>query len=238
MTESQILYQIFLLDREVACAKKALENLPEAAQIVECRAKRKELKSKQDQVLELTDDVNDKLAKLDEEETELIEKLKELQKTLETSTDFRVTSNITSEMETLVERQSVISEETDALLERQIKIDNLAAQVSDMLEKLDHKEHHLTEDFKEKGAELKSQIESLESRIDSAKNELSQELVQRYEKTKEQKKGLAIAYFEGGHCSACHMEFQTGALAKLKAGPEIGECPNCHRIFLKDIVEG
>lgn len=238
MTESQILYQISLLDREVARAKKALENLPEAAQIVECRAKRKELKSKQDQVLELTDDVNDKLAKLGEEETELIEKLKELQKTLDTSADFRVANSITSEMETLVERQSVISEETDALLERQIKIDNLAAQVSDMLEKLDHKEHHLTEDFKEKGAELKSQIESLESRVDSAKGELSQELVQRYEKLKEQKKGLAIAYFEGGHCSACRMEFQTGALAKLKAGPEIGECPNCHRIFLKDIVEG
>lgn len=238
MTESQTLYHISLLDREVARAKKALDNLPEAAQIVECRAKRKDLKAKQDQVFELTDDVNAKLAKLDEEETALIAKLKELQAALDGTTDFRMTEKLTAEMEELVERQSVISTETDALLERQIKIDNLAAQVSDMLQNLDHKEHHLTEDFKEKGSEIKGQIDSLQTRVDAAKAELPAELLKRYEKLKEEKKGMPIAYFEGTHCSACHMEFQTGALAKIKAGPEVGECPNCHRIFLKDIVEG
>lgn len=238
MTESQTLYQLSKLDRELARAKNALENIPEAAQIVECRAKRKELKAKQDQVFELTDDVNEKLAKFDEEETKLIEKLKDLQETLDTSADYRVTSKVTRDMEGLVKRQETISQQTDALLERQMKIDHLAAQVSDMLQKLDHKEHHLTEDFKEKGAKAKSLVDQLQERVDAATAELPADLVRRYEKLKREKGGIAIAHFEGSHCSACHTEFMTGSLAKLKNGPEIGECPNCHRIFLKDIVEG
>lgn len=237
MTQTQTLYQLSKLDRELVRAKKELDSIPEAAQIVECRAKRKELKAKQDQVFELTDEVNEKLAKFDKEETELIAKINELQKTLDTSTDYRVTSKVTRDMNGLVKRQGTISEETDALLERQIKIDHLAAQVSDMLQKLDHKEHHLTEDFKEKGGKAKAKIDDIQARINAAAASLPETLLTRYNKLKAEKNGIAVAYFEQTHCSACHTEFATGALSKLKGGPEVGECPNCHRIFLKDITE-
>ena len=237
MNETQTLYQISKLDRELVHAKKELDNLPEAAQIVECRAKRKELKAKQDQVFELTDEVNEKLAKFEAEETSLIEKIKDLQDTLDHSTDYRVTSKVTRDMNGLVKRQGTIAEETDALLERQIKIDHLAAQISDMLGKLDHKEEHLTADFKEQGSKIKARIDEIQQRIDAAAAELSEELSRRYNKVKAEKNGIAIAHFEGSHCSVCHCEFQTGALSKLKSGPEISECPSCHRIFLASIAE-
>lgn len=237
MTDTQILYQISKLDRELVRAKKELENLPEAAQIVECRAKRKELKAKQDQVFDLTDEVNEKLARFEEEETKLIEKIKDMQDTLDHSTDYRVTSKVTRDMNGLVKRQGTIAEETDALLERQIKIDHLAAQISDMLGKLDHKEEHLTADFKEKGGLIKERIDEVQQRIDDATAELSDDMRKRYEKVKAEKNGVAVAYFEGSHCSVCRCEFQTGALSKLKSGPEISECPSCHRIFLASVAE-
>lgn len=237
MNEAQILYQISKLDRELAHAKKELDNLPEAAQIVECRAKRKELKAKQDQVFELTDEVNEKLAKFEAEESDLIAKIKDMQDTLDHSTDYRVTTKVTRDMNGLVKRQGTIAEETDALLERQIKIDHLAAQVSDMLQKLDHKEEHLTADFKEKGGEIKERIDAIQSRINASVAELPADLSKRYSKVKSEKNGIAIAHFEGSHCSVCRCEFQTGALSKLKNGPEISECPSCHRIFLASIAE-
>ena len=41
MTISQTVYQLALKEAELLRAKKELDQIPEAAQIVECRAKRK-----------------------------------------------------------------------------------------------------------------------------------------------------------------------------------------------------
>ncbi len=237
MNDAQNLYLLSKLDRELVRARKELENLPEAAQIMECRAKRKELKGKQDQVVELTDEVTDKLAVLEEEEKSIIAKLKELQTALDSTRDYKVTGNLTKEMDALVNRQAEISNETDALLERQIKIDNAANQISDMLGKLDHKEQHLSQDFKAKGGEVKAKIDELTRRVDESSKLLDEKLLARYNKLKAEKGGVAVAHFEQTHCSVCHVEFQAGALAKLRSAGEITECPSCHRIFLPGITE-
>lgn len=237
MTQTQTLYQLALKERELIRTKRELDEIPEAAQIVECRAKRRELKAKQDQVVELADEVAEKIARFEEEETKLLAKLAELQATLDHTTDHRVVAKVTRDMEGLVKREQTINEETDALLERQIKVDNLGAQVMDMLEKLDHKEHHLTEDFKAKGGEVKARIDALQNQVSRLLSELPSPLQTRYEKLRAEKGGMAVAYLEGTHCSACRVEFQTGALAKLRSGEPVTECPSCHRIFVARVDE-
>lgn len=232
MSDSQTLIELSQAQTKLVRAKKAMNEIPEAAQILECRNKRKEIKAKQDQVVELTDEVNAKLAQFEEEERKLIEKLKELQDTLDHTTDYRVTSKVTRDMEGLVKRQTTVAAEQDMLLERQIKIDHLAGQVVDMLEKLDHKEHHLTEDFKVKGAEAKGVIDALEARITELLAKLPAPLAKRYNQLLEEKGGLPVALLEGTHCSICRSEFPTGQLSRLKSGPAVTECPNCHRIFV------
>ena len=232
MTEAETLLALAQCDTEYLRSAKELEAIPEAAEIVECRAKRKELKAKQDQVVELTDDVEAKVAKLTTEEERLIEKLKELQHTLDTTKDFRVTSSVTRDMEGLVKRQGNISKEQDALLERQIKIDHLANQVADMLHALDHKEEHLTAAFKEKGGKVKVRQDQLKAQHDELIAQLSAPLARKYEKLRAEKGGIGVAQYENGHCSVCRAELQTGHLAKLKEAGEVSECPNCHRIFV------
>ena len=236
MDDAQTLYSIAKLEAELTRAKRELESFPQAAQIMECRSKRKELKGKQDQVVELTDEVNAKIGALEQEEAALIAKIKELQHTLDTTRDYRMTGKLTDEMNSLVSRQADISKETDALLERQIKIDNVANQVSDMLAKVDHKEQHLSAEFKEQGGRVKAKIDDLQSGIDEAMASLDPKLAARYKKLKEEKGGIGVAWFEQTHCSVCHVEFQAGALAKLKAAGDIAECPSCHRIFLPGIA--
>ena len=224
MTISQTVYQLALKEAELLRAKKELDQIPEAAQIVECRAKRKELKAKQDQVIELTDEVSEKLARFEEEENRLLAKMRELQDTLDHSTDYRVTSKVTRDMDGLLKREQTINDETDALL-------------ADMLAKLDHKEHHLTEDFKEKGGEAKARVDALQAQIERLVGDLPAALQTRYAKVKAEKGGRGAAFLEGSHCSACHVELQTGALAKLKAGEAVTECPSCRRIFAARVEE-
>ena len=204
---------------------------------MQCRTKRKEIKAKQDQVIELSDDTEKKLLKLQAEEEAVILKINELQAKLDATSDYRVTRSVTKDMEGQVKRQAAIADEQNELLERQIKIDNLAAQLADMLAKLDHKEHHLTEDFKEKGGEAKARVDALQAQIERLVGELPAVLQSRYAKVKAEKGGRGAAFLEGSHCSACHVELQTGALAKLKAGEAVTECPSCRRIFAARVEE-
>lgn len=213
--------------------ERQLQELPEAKQIVECRAKRKTIKGKQDQVIELSDEVEEKLSKLQAEEERVIAKINELQAKLDATSDYRVTKSVTKDMEGQMKRQASISREQDELLERQIKIDKLADQVADMLGKLDHREQHLTEDFKSKGGELKGQIDGFKARHDELVAQLSDvRLGRRYEQLAGEKGGIAVARLEGDHCTACHTTLPAGQLAKLRKGPNLAECPNCQRLLV------
>ena len=57
MTEVETLLALQKIDTACMRLQRELEKLPELTQIMQCRTKRKEIKAKQDQVIELSDDV-------------------------------------------------------------------------------------------------------------------------------------------------------------------------------------
>ena len=232
MSETQILLELQDRDTQIMRAKRELDELPELKAIMECRAKRKEVKGKQDQVVELTDDVEGKLAKLQAEEERVIGKINALQEKLDSTSDYRATSSITRDMEGQVKRQKSIAVELDELLERQIKIDKLADQVAQALAKIDHAEAHHTEHFKQKGGAIRERIAKLEAERTALNGQLDDALAQRYEALRAEKKGMAVSRLEGDHCTACRSIILEGELAKLSKGPDLAECPNCHRMMV------
>lgn len=232
MASVKTLMRIRECDTEILRLRRQIDELPQAAQIVECRAKRKELKGKQDQTVELSDEVESKLAAFQREEESIIKKLNDLQATLDSTHDYRVTQSVTRDMQGLVKRQGTLVEESDALLERQIKIDKLYNQIAGMLKDLDHKEEHLVEEFKKAGGALKQQVDKLASEREGLLGQLDELLKARYEKLRQEKAGVGIAVLEGATCSACRSEIMEGQLRRLQAGPALGECPNCHRLLI------
>ena len=232
MSDIKVLEQLQKCDMEYLRAKKELDGLPQVAKIKECRAKRKQIKGKQDQVIELADDVEAKLSKLQAEEERIIAKLNELQAKLDATSDYRVSQSLTKEMQGQVKRQSSIADEQNDLLERQIKIDKLADQVADMLGKVDHAEHHETESFKREGKKIKDRMDQLAAERKALIVQLDPDIAKRYEKIAQEKGGIALAYLQGEHCSVCSTVIMTGQLAKLKKGPALAECPNCHRLMV------
>lgn len=238
MTAVEILEQLQANDTEYLRVKKELDELPEAKQIVECRSRRRDLKGKQDQVVELSDDAQAKMTVLQREEEQVIAKINSLQEKLDTSSDYRVTQAAQRDMEGQVRRQSSISGEMDDLLERQIQIDKLADQVADMLEKLDAKEEKVTSEFKRKGGELKDRLSSMEGERETLLGELDPSLAAKYEKIREEKGGIAVSRLEGDHCSVCCTTLPVAQLARLRQGPALAECPNCRRIMVTHDEDG
>lgn len=234
MSDISELLQLNACDTSILRLKKQIDELPEAAEITQCRNKRKELKMKQDQVFDLNDDAESKMKKLQDEEDKVLAKIADFQKTLDTNSDYRVTQKVTRDMEGQVKRQQTLEKEQNELLERQIKIDKLANGVVNMLHELDEKEDKLTEEFKKKGAEILKQIKELNELRHSLISQLDSSLAQIYEAKREEKNGMALAWFEDGHCSVCHTSFLSGDLHRLKQGPNLTECPNCQRLFIVD----
>ena len=232
MSDIKALINLQECDTQIMRSKKELDELPEVKAIMECRAKRKEIKGKQDQVVELADETEEKLAKLQAEEERTIQKINSLQAKLDSSSDYRVTSSVTRDMDGQVKRQASIAKEQDELLERQIKIDKLADQVADMLAKVDHNEHHLTESFKEKGGVIRARISNLEAERETLLAQITPELGKRYEALREEKNGIGLAHLEDDHCSICRSIILTGELNKLRKGPALSECPSCHRLMV------
>lgn len=85
MSDSKVLLDLQDCDTQIMRSKRELDELPELKAIMDCRAKRKEIKGKQDQVVELLDEVEGKLAKLQAEEERVIAKIKALQEKLDTN---------------------------------------------------------------------------------------------------------------------------------------------------------
>ena len=232
MSDIQALVDLQECDTQIMRCKKEIDELPEVKLIMDCRAKRKEIKGKQDEVIELSDEVESKLAKLQLEEERVIQKINDLQETLDSSSDYRVTNKVTRDMEGQVKRQAAIAKEQDELLERQIKIDKVADQVADMLAKVDEAEAHHTEHFKEKGSAIKERTASLEAKRASIVAQLDPLLVKRYEQIRAEKNGIGLSRLEDDHCSICRSIILTGELTKLRKGPALSECPHCHRMMV------
>ena len=234
MAEISQLLQLQACDTSIIRLKKQINELEEAAQINECKALRRQLKAKQDQVMDLNDEAQTKMKSFQDEEEKVLEKIAQFQETLNTSSDYRVTQKITRDMEGQVKRQKALEQEQSELLERQIKIDKLANSVFQKLRQLDEKEDKLTRTFKEKGAELLRQIKELTTARKSYLDKIDEQLVHKYEKLREEKNGIAVAWLEDGHCSVCNTSFLTGDLSRLKSGSNLTQCPNCHRLFIVD----
>lgn len=232
MSDSKVLLDLQNCDTQIMRSKRELDELPEVKAIMECRAKRKEVKGKQDQVVEMLDEVEGKIAKLQAEEERVIAKINALQEKLDSNADYRATASITRDMEGQVKRQKSIAVEQDELLERQIKVDKLAEQVAEALAKVDHAEAHHTESFKQKGGAIKGRIAELEAQRTTLLARLDASMVQRYEALRAEKNGVAVSQLEGDHCTACRSTILDGMLAKLRKGDEIAECPNCHRMMI------
>lgn len=235
MSESKTLLDLQRCDTQIMREQRELDELPEVKSIMECRAKRKEIKGKQDQVVELTEEVETKLAKLQSEEAKVIAKINELQEKLDTNADYRATATLTRDMEGQVKRQKNIAVEQDGLLERQIKIDKLADQVAEALARVDHAEAHHTQAFKEKGSVIKESIEKHKAQRAVLIAQLEPVLAQRYEALRAEKNGTAVCELEDDHCTACRSIIPVAVMEKLKKSDGPGECPNCHRIMIVSV---
>lgn len=228
---AEILLALSDIDMNILRMQKQVDELPHKKKILEVRHKIKELESKAAQVEKLAAD-SARVTQLLSDETELNEsQIVATQKALDSSTEYRETSSLVSEMEMLANRKAKLEEDSLTQMEKQEKVVAVQAQVVKTAKQLAAEEQSYVDAYREAGGKLLQDISDLKHDRETLAAKLPQDMAERYLKAVEHKSGIGAAHLTGNQCSGCHSTLSEGQLAGLMESGAVGECPNCNRLI-------
>ena len=101
-----------------------------------------------------------------------------------------------------------------------------------MLERLDAEREATQASYDEESSELKTRIRSLSAERDREAAQVSAPMMERYEAARKRFGGLAVETLTGNVPSTCRVKLQPSLYHDIACGPQITECPYCHRILV------
>ena len=118
------------------------------------------------------------------------------------------------------------------LNEKLEKLKLAEANAQKMLGRLDEEEAATKKSFEDDSASVRAQILKLKDERDAACSEISAEVLARYEAARKRFGGLAVEILTGNVPSTCRVKLQPSLYHDIARGPQITECPYCHRILV------
>jgi predicted nucleic acid-binding Zn-ribbon protein len=223
-------------DLELTKSSEQIEALPQRAQILSIRKKRKELESKTTAAADLRTKCNQAITRLQTGVDAVRTHIDEEQKKVDASTDYKKTEALTREIEGLAKQLDKLEGDMLTHMEQLDKISDVEARINDATQKLDEQEEALTDQYKKQGGEIMSRRVKLEQLRREYAGRIGADLLAKYDANVKARGGIGVARISKGHCGACGVTLATAQLADLqKVASEadgIAECPHCHRLLV------
>lgn len=232
MSEAKALVKLQQIDLEVVRLRNKLQEMPQFKTLKETLAKIDAVMEKSKQVSAMRSDCELEMQALVDEDEELQLRAAELEKKIDESTEYREISNLTLDLEGVAKRRNKVEFDHGKLVERVDKISQVEDQIDAAMAKLEAQKDAIESEIRESSGDMNARLEELKAEFEEAVMEVGSETVERYNRLKESKNGIAVGVLEDSHCSICRVELPEGKLAALMSGPEVAECPNCHRILV------
>lgn len=227
------LFAIQKLDLECSSLDKAFEELPERTQIAQLRKKREEIQKKAAQIEEVKEQNKVVLRNLRDDEARKLEKQKQAQTDIETTTgNFRFVEEKSKELQILTQKMEVIKSKIEEAELNQLKTEELENQVNTALKQIDEAEAKLIESFKQKGATIQQNKARANAAVEKLKESLPKELYEAFAKAQKHGAGVGIAKLQDSRCGACRTQFEHMRLLDISRNAPVATCPNCKRLLV------
>ena len=147
----------------------------------------------------------------------------------------RELESLQAEIELLARRQSELEDIALELMERREEADkrraDLDRKVTEAVEERDDAENRRSEAV----LRIKDELDSATQRRSRIVKELPEDLLNLYERLREQYAGIGAAALRYGRCEGCKLQLSAAELREMRLAPpeEVTRCENCRRILVR-----
>lgn len=232
MEEARALLELQSVDLQIIRSRRSLEEIPEAAQVQQVRAKLKDLARRttkitgllKDQLLEVQDNEGRRGA--------LAERVEAVNLDNATTDDFRRVKNNNAELDRLAKRLEKVNFNRDKAKAEAERLRGLLDQADRLKAQLETRERELLAAFRDKAQGIKDDLTRLAGERASLVSSIPDATLARYAASCKAHAMVGVASLEAGSCTGCRVQLQPSQVDALRQGPDVSVCPVCGRILV------
>jgi predicted nucleic acid-binding Zn-ribbon protein len=234
MSLAKTLRELQQADLELGRLERRLAEMPEKRAILEARKRIEDIRSLKTRTDAFVAEIEREIKRYEDEVAIVSAKLESEQAKLLSGsiTNPKEVQHISRELDALKRNKDRLENHILGEMEKRERAFQQQAKVDHAIEDAQAKEAELVEGFKGKGGTLQAEIDGFRRSREALLGEIDDETRLRYESLIESKGGVAVGILSGATCGACRMELPADRVDELVSGPDIGECPLCHRLLI------
>jgi uncharacterized protein len=223
------LYELQQIDQQVDQLKKESTKIPDLIQEMQTRIESKQalVEQKQAGLKNLAKKRRDKESDLAQREERISSEKTKLMG-VKTNKEYHA---VEKEIENSKEAKSVLEEEILLLLEEteqyEVELKQAKARVNGRVREIEAE----VADVKKRAAAIPPELKGLMEQRAKREGQIDANLKKRYEQTRVQRGGQAVAFVEKGVCLGCRLSIPPQTFNLIQRNEEIFTCPNCYRIL-------
>ncbi len=226
------LLELQQVDLGILRDRKALEDIPETAQIQEVRAKQKELARRTTKILGMLKDQRIEAEDNDGRRATLTRHVEEVNLDNAQTSDFRRVQSNNAELDRLAKRLEKVDFNQKKVQAEIARLEGVMEQARQIKERLDAREAELVEKFKETATGLREDLRALVARREALEERMPASWLERYRASCKAHGQVGVAELRAGTCTGCGVEMQQSQIEGLRQGPDVATCPVCGRIIV------
>ncbi len=223
-------------DLDIARTERRLDELPEKAAILQLRHKMADVAKLRDKTAELASRLSREIAKLEDAVAQTSGKMDEEQAKLMSGqiSNPKELANISTEIELLRRKKEQYETDMMALMEKREMAQLQVSKIDEALSRAGADEKRLVERFQKAGGDILADIEKLKRKRNRLAKAVDPPVLERYEKIRETRNGIAAGKLEGDMCGCCRTTLPAVSIQALRKpdGNAVSECPNCRRLIV------
>lgn len=239
MSESTALLRLQEIDLELLRDASTLQNLPQQAKIKTIGLARKKVASELKKIIGQRKDAQ---TDIDDNEAALNHYLEVRDRVQADAAQGDLTHRGVRDLENSLTHLAKMIEKCNfakpSLEEKLNKLQVAEANAQKTIERLDQEEEAQRASYKKDSVTVREAIISLNDDRKRIAAQISDDVMARYEAARKRFGGLAVESLVGNVPTICRVKLQPSLFHDLVHGPEIGECPYCHRMLITTSEDG
>lgn len=235
MKETQALLRLQEIDIELMRLNAQLKNMPQQKKLVAISSAKRSLATKLKKIVGQRKDAEIELGDNEAAHEKTVRRVSEVQGEAEVrAQDFRGIRDLEAHLTALAKQLEKIEYkhgELEANLERLMRAEQNAL---DLDAKLEAERAAQQESFDRASSDLMARVRVLAAERAQVQDALPSEVMDSYTRAAKRFGGLAVERLRGNVPTTCRVKLQQGIFGELMHGPEITECPYCHRLLVTE----